>query len=485
MKPPFDYVTFFNSRGMFTREATGEALQSLIDDLAESGEVGGTVWVCTNVNLLTPLKLYDGVVVDFQGYTVQLGAAASDPQDAVQSGLVELDAVQGAGVENVRVEPLNQGLTSDDGQPITCDTNQTSPIILVRPEAGHVQDCTIRRILTQGWEFGGTAPNHCFDGVVIDATLSDESSPVSIRHNSFRDIYHVGVCNGLLLRAGAGAEIEGNMVSHLVNWRCKAMVTFVRAEEPQQRGFCFNTFEVIRGQADFHFTHAAVRGISGYGNHFDHTFLWDFWYTYGCCPAQEDKASAADFHVEMSAIWTYLNSESINGLLNESTTTRTVPPKAVTSCTVSSAVGCTCSVEPFCSAWSTSPCPSGTYFPVYVPETDKNTYCYCPTGPEGTCAHILDVSCPTCRPGAYPDDDLPHSSGGDFLRQSGEVANHSLSRPTSHPWPAPETRIDHHPPKILTRRDLAHPEPSLAGGIHTSPNKVLTWRDFSPGVWFW
>ena len=454
---------FYHSRGRYTAETTGAALQELVNDLEG---FGGTVFVCQQVTLLLqPLDIPPDVFVDFQGNSAQLGN--EDPESSVvtRTSLVKFDNCQNAHIRNVRVLPLV--MTDPES---SCSDNQSDPIVLIQPTSGGVRDCGVRRVMTTTREQavieGGlqTAPLHCFNAIEIVGHLEH-----SISANHFLDIFHTGVCNGVVLREGppGSGEIDGNLFSNLALYRCQSLVSFVPAQNPSERGFLHNTIEIIRSQSDPLITVAGVRFVSGTGNHFDHLFSWDFWYTSGCC----DPANLpADFHISPGAVGTYINADAVYGLLNEGRSGRVLAPRIPCASSVATQLDCSCSIEPLC---TTSACSTpGGFIKTPVPLADYNeTYCFCASDDGTVCNHVNEAQCVgNCGTSVIPSaEQLPHFDMP--LPKAG--------------WPAPETRIDHHPPKILTWRELGHPEPSLAGGIHTSPSKVLTWRDFSPGAWFW
>lgn len=436
---------FFHSRGKYTEGTASSDLQSLIDDLA--GE-GGTVFVCQpQTTISAPLRLPSDVILDFQGNTALLGWQGSD--GVVKSSLVMFSDTHNARVVNVRVQPLALTHTEGDTTPAPrCADSQSDPIIIMNSSAGPIQSCGVRRLVCvtgeqpiAGYEYLKATPYHCFDVVSVVAEGH------SLANNYFQDIFVRGVCNGVMLKEGSGdgAEIAGNLFSNWALFRCMSLITFVPSDTPSPRGFVHNTFEIFRSQTDPTFSRAGVRYISGTGNHLDHVFMWDWWYASECCT---DRIS--DFHVTAGAVSTYINADSVSGLINHGTSTRVVAPFVPCADFVSPTLDCSCAIEPQCSL-QVSSCHPNDYYVKYVAWIGKDTLCFCPTGGGTTCTSA---------------DDLHNAGSLRFSREPGSPRA---------PW---DTRSDdlatpRHPPKILTWRDLP------SDMRPTTPDKVLTWRDLT------
>lgn len=358
-------AAFYDSRGNYSTTSTtstASALQALMDALSQAG--GGTIWVTREFTLDQPLSPKSNVKVDFQGHIVLLNGKTF---------------AQFAGVTNATLTRVYLAPDEGDGQS-TCTEGQTNPIVIMgaTSTASELSDCVLRNILLKSgersWLAGGqtTNPWHCYNGIEIP-----RKDGRSVRHNSIEDVFFFGSCNLLMINesastSGISSEVEGNFVMNLAGFRCMSITTFVPAQVPTPRGVYSNTLINLRGQTDFYFTHAAVRGITGQGNHIDHAFIWDFWHVSTCCT---QGTILADWTTTSSADWTYINSDAINGLLDAGTNSRVVVMGPLVKATTSSSqLQCSCSIQPPCTC--TSCCGTSGYYTI---ETNFGTtaYCFC------------------------------------------------------------------------------------------------------------
>lgn len=365
-----------SSQGQSSSETSNvaETVQSFIDTLSESRQTG-TVWVLGRSTFSQPIRMRSGVTVDFVGNRVRLAPSSTD---SPAPSLAIFDGCDWAHLLNVAVDP-HYGIVEPNNHTQSCLTGQTSPLILVSTDSGSVRYCSIRNLYSRAGETSlvqTTSPWHCFDGIDIRTTHYD------VTENSFRNIYLRGVCNGIRLEASPGTEIRGNLFTKIDLWRCGSMIHFhptMTDPSGELRGMIrSNTFRTLRGQADSHYTQALARNISGIGNHFDDTLLWDYWKASACCETTS-AGPLAGLSFAPDAEHTYFQASAGAGVVQDKGLgTRIVLPDGVrTTCSdnVSERSTCTCFTEPACVA---SNC-QGTSPASPNPEEPEKDSCYCVT----------------------------------------------------------------------------------------------------------
>ena len=288
-----------SSTGEVSQDATVASLNELIDRVYLAG--GGTIWVCDPLTMDTQIILRSGIILDFLNHVVTLS------QDTTAFYLS--DCI-GAQVKNVNVKPYDTGVHSELSD--RCTNSQRQPIIKLLALYGPVERCSFSRVFVTGSQSLGTVPAHCFDVIHLVAVQ------YPITNNSFDQVGILGSCNGVHLETAPRSEFDNahivsNLFSFVSPYRVRSMVTFSAPDWLDAAPyFSANTFRVIKGQSITSHTHAAVHDVMGYDNHFDHVWIWDFWYADNCAFGSE----LADWKISHQAHGTYISADYIDGLSN-------------------------------------------------------------------------------------------------------------------------------------------------------------------------
>ena len=289
---------------------TGAALQALIDELAGSG---GTIWIHHPITVgVSPhslntsiLRLASDVTIDFLNNYVTL---------ATNSTLFECQNCQRINISNV-VVVLFEGIWTDSNgvrrylgdwiysclisetgsvqcngeaerdcldpaswtsptgpcssSPYEC--YQTAPIILVKAE---VDEETSFNSFTN---ISTTSIERCdFYNIYCDIVRIDNQGG-TILGNVFSRIYAFGLGTGVrIVHHEESGETCLNAFDDCYFYQHDTLIKFDVPDVPTPVAVIANLFHHVKGHTSQRFTDYGVQNISGQGNHFDKTFVWDF-----------------------------------------------------------------------------------------------------------------------------------------------------------------------------------------------------------------
>lgn len=241
-----------NSKGNIW-DTLGCNIQHAIWDLNSTD--GGMVWVGNGVNLSSPIRLRDNVILDFENNQVIL-------TDDIE--FVNVTAIKYSIVKNVQVEITNK--------------HTASIIKLYTPPGGNWSDRISYNIFENihiknpsKWipHFGRS--EHNYTGIHLELEGSN------ILYNTFKNIQMFDVGVGIHLGAGQNATSYGNGNLFENIWIGRFITAILFDVDSSPKGdFNKNVFFHVKAQSA-KFSKYGVYNISGNGNHFDHCHIWDWW----------------------------------------------------------------------------------------------------------------------------------------------------------------------------------------------------------------
>jgi hypothetical protein len=272
-------VTFIRNTKGNIWECTGANLQTAIDNL--SG-YGGTIWVGSDITLSSEILIQnsiDNIVIDFQGNDVTLSGSSV--------GFINLTNTSYVTVKNLQIKPHEDSTASLIKLYIHSTGDSTSYNTF-----SHIA------VLNQGTYSSGYL-DHNF--TVIEMTLYGAGE---INQNTFCRIVANGVGKGMYLNQLVNTGwINGTYVDDLYLNQHIECIRFSNYPG-NNRSFNFNRFCNIKTQAST-FTEYGITNISGFGNHFDHCLIWD-WYI---C-----NNPVYEYHISADADSTYMQLSHWEGI---------------------------------------------------------------------------------------------------------------------------------------------------------------------------
>ena len=277
-------------------EPTGTNLQAAINDL--SGK-GGTVWVGSDITLSSEIKIQnsnDCIIIDFQGNKVSLNSRSI--------GFILLTNTNHVTVKNVVVRPHRDSTASIIKLYIDSNGGSTS-----HNTFSHIYVANQGPREKTKWDLRAwTAHNF----TVIEMMLN---GPGEINQNTFIRISAEGPSRGIYFNQRVNTGwINGTYVDDFWLDQYRECIRF-RNYQNNKHSFNYNRFSNVKVQSCV-FTEYGIRDISGFGNHFDHVLMWD-WYV--CSGGAWSNSGIAEYSITADADSTYMNlhawSEPQNGYI--------------------------------------------------------------------------------------------------------------------------------------------------------------------------
>jgi len=269
-----------NTKGNIWDPTSGN-LQAAINDI---GSQGGTIWIGSSITLSSEIKIensINNIVIDFQGNFVTLSSSTTS--------FINLTNASHVTVRNLIIKPHEDSTVSIIKLYIGSSGGSTSYNTFSNIHYKNQGSYDLSQWGLRKWS------QHNF--TLIEMKLN---GPGEINENTFIRITAEGPDRGMYFNQPVNAGwINGTYVDSVYLDQYRECIRF--NHYTGNRSFNYNRFCNIKTQTCV-FTEYGIIDISGFGNHFDHILMWDW---YACGPAYSNTG-IREYSITSDADSTYM-----------------------------------------------------------------------------------------------------------------------------------------------------------------------------------